>query len=168
METMETVYLSLGSNEGDRRAKMTAAIAELHKLHGVEVAAVSAMYYTAPVGMKEDTAPFLNCVAELRTTLDPLELLDRLEEIELALGRHSKGLYLGRAIDIDILLYGSHIVSLPRLSLPHPRMAQRRFVLEPLAEIAPHVLHPVLKQTSSALKALTPDQQVTREGHRHA
>lgn len=165
---METVYLSLGSNEGDRRANMAAAIAELRKLEGVEVAALSGMYCTTPVGMKHNTAPFLNCVVELSTALDPLDLLDRLEEIELSLGRHSKGLYVDRAIDIDILLYGSHIVALPRLSVPHPRMAQRRFVLEPLAEIAPHVLHPVLKRTSSALNALTADQQVTREGPAHA
>lgn len=165
---METVYLSLGSNDGDRHANMAAAIEELRKLEGVDVASVSGMYCTAPVGMKGGTAPFLNCVAELHTGLDPLDLLDRLEEIELALGRHSKGLYADRAIDIDILLYGSHIVALPRLSVPHPRMAQRRFVLEPLAEIAPHVLHPVLRRTSLALNALTADQQVTREGSAHA
>lgn len=161
---METVYLSLGSNEGDRGANITAAIAELGKLDGVEVASVSGIYRTAPVGMKDDTPPFLNCVAELRTALDPLELLDRLEEIELSLGRGGKALLADRPIDIDILLYGSRVVASPRLSVPHPRMAQRRFVLEPLAEIAPHVLHPVLKRTSVALNALTADQQVTREG----
>ncbi len=165
---METVYLSLGSNEGDRRANIAAAVAELGKVKGIEITSISSIYNAAPIGMKEDTAPFLNCVAALRTTLDPLELLDRLEGVELALGRHSKGLYTDRPIDIDILLYGGRIVALPRLSVPHPRMAQRRFVLEPLAEIAPQVLHPVLKRTSSALNALTADQQVTREGLAHA
>ncbi len=168
MENMETVYLSLGSNEGDRHANIAAAVDGLRKIEGVEVTSISSMYRTAPVGMKVDAAPFLNCVAALRTALDPLELLDRLEEIELSLGRHSKELYADRPIDIDILLYGGHIVALPRLSVPHPQMAQRRFVLEPLAEIAPHVLHPVLKRTSSALNALTADQQVTREGLAHA
>lgn len=168
MGSMETVYLSLGSNKGDRRANMMAAIAELRKLDGVAVASVSAMYCAAPVGMKEDAAPFLNCVAELRTALAPLDLLNLLEEIELALGRRGKSLHADRTIDIDILLYGSRIVTSPRLLVPHPRMAQRRFVLEPLAEIAPHVLHPVLKRTSSALNALTADQQVTREGSAHA
>ncbi len=168
MESMEPVYLSLGSNEGDRRANMAAAIARLRKLDGVEVASVSGMYCTAPVGMKRETAPFLNCVAKLHTALDPMDLLDRLEEIELSLGRRGKALYVDRPIDIDILLYGSRIVKLPRLSVPHPRMAQRRFVLEPLAEIAPHVLHPVLQRTSTALNALTADQQVTREGSAHA
>lgn len=168
MKNVETVYLSLGSNEGNRRANMAAAIAELRKLDGVEVAALSGMYCAVPVEMEKDAAPFLNCVAELRTALDPLNLLDRLEEIELSLGRRGKGLYADRAIDIDILLYGGHIVALPRLSVPHPRMAQRRFVLEPLAEIAPHIVHPVLKRTSAALNALTADQQVTREGPAHA
>ena len=163
MKAVETVYLSLGSNEGDRHANMAAAIAELRKLPGVEVAAVSSMYCAAPVGMKKDAAPFLNCVMELRTAMEPLELLDRLEEIEVSLGRRRKGLPADRIIDIDILLYGSRVVALPRLSVPHPRMARRRFVLEPLAEIAPRLLHPVLKQTIAALNALAADQQVTRE-----
>lgn len=168
MVTTETVYLSIGSNEGDTRTNMAIALAGLRNLDGVELVTVSSMYCTAPVGMGKNASPFLNCVAELRTALDPLELLDRLEEIELLLGRQGKGKCTDRPIDIDILLYGSRVVALPRLSVPHPRMTQRRFVLEPLAEIAPHVLHPVLKRTSSALNALTADQQVTREGIAHA
>jgi 2-amino-4-hydroxy-6-hydroxymethyldihydropteridine diphosphokinase len=154
----ELVYLSLGSNVGDRAANLHTAIDRLRVLG--EVVAVSSFYETEPV---EFTAQpwFLNCAVKLNTEKTPQQLLAGILEIEQQLGRR-RGQQKGpRIIDLDILLFGNLILDDPGLTIPHPAMHERRFVLEPLAEIAPDVLHPVLKRTIRELRdALPPGQTV--------
>ncbi len=152
------VYLSLGSNLGDRRANLEAAIERLRELGDVK--AVSSFYDTDPV---EYTAQpqFLNCVVALETEKMPRQLLASTMAIEQALGRRRvptsgpriKG---PRTIDIDILLFGRSVIDLPELTVPHPAMHERRFVLEPLAEIAPEVRHPVTKRTAREMRDALP------------
>jgi len=140
----KTVYLSLGSNLGDRQANLTSAIERLRDLG--EVVAVSSFYETEPVEFQEQPW-FLNCAVALGTDLMPKQLLSRMLAIEQQMGRRRTRPKGPRMIDIDILLFGNFIVSSRELDVPHPAMHQRRFVLEPLAEIAPEVRHPVLKRT---------------------
>ncbi len=138
----EPVYLSLGSNVGDRAGNLNTAVDRLRALG--EVAAVSSFYETEPV---EFTAQpwFLNCAVQLNTDKTPRQLLTGILEIEQQLGRQ-RGREKGpRIIDLDLLLFGNSIVDDCGLTIPHPAMHQRRFVLEPLAEIAPDVLHPLFK-----------------------
>lgn len=140
----KTAYLSLGSNLGDRAANLETAIGLLADLG--QVKARSSFYETEPVEVQRQPW-FLNCVVTLETELMPRQLLSRVLAIEQKMGRRriqSKG---PRIIDIDILLFGASIVDTPTLTIPHPAMHERRFVLEPLAEIAPDVRHPALKKT---------------------
>ena len=145
-----TSYLSLGSNVGDRAKTLERAANELDSPGEIQVCRLSGFYRTEPVGMESESW-FVNCAAQITTTLSPLELLDRLEELELSMGRKNKGYRADRTLDIDILLYDDMIVSFPRLVIPHPEMANRRFVLEPLREIAPHIIHPLLRKTTGQL-----------------
>lgn len=139
------VYLSLGSNLGDRLANLRTAL-ERMAAAGIEVRRVSSFYKTEPVGFASQ-AWFVNCVAEVRTRLMPLQLLKTLKSIERALGRRS-GVPKGpRPIDIDILLYENAVVRSAALTIPHLRLGERRFVLVPLRELAPHVRHPVVNRT---------------------
>lgn len=131
--------MGLGANLGDRRATLEAALAALARLPGTEVVAVSDLRETAPWGF-EAQPPFLNAVAELRTGLAPPDLLAALREIERGLGRTPTFQWGPREIDLDLLLYGSRRLETPTLTLPHPRLLERPFVCEPLAEIAPEVL----------------------------
>lgn len=132
---MALVYVGLGSNLGDREATIRDALDRIHRLEGAVVLRVSSLRETEPVGY-EDQPRFVNGVAELETTLEPLELLDRLLEIERDLGRNREGPRFGpRSIDLDLLLYDAVVLDHPRLTLPHPRLAEREFVLEPLAEL---------------------------------
>ncbi len=140
----KTVYLSLGSNLGDRQVNLTSAIERLRDLG--EVAAVSSFYETEPVEFVEQPW-FLNCAVALGTDLMPKQLLSKMLAIEQQMGRRRTKPKGPRTIDIDILLFGNSIVSTCELDVPHPAMHQRRFALEPLAEIAPEVRHPVLKRT---------------------
>ncbi len=146
---MKTVYLSLGSNVGDREAYLRAAIEALPGA-GIEVARVSPVYETEPVDYTAQ-AWFLNLVLEARTELFPLQLLMRTARIEGTLGRVRTAPKGPRTLDIDILLYGNAVVRTEGLEIPHPRMSDRRFVLEPLAALAPDLRHPVLGQTMREL-----------------
>lgn len=130
------VYLGLGTNLGDKQKNMNDAIRMLENLVG-EVEKVSSVIETEPEGFKSDNM-FLNAVVKVRTALSPFELLDITQDVEKSLGRKEKssnGIYHDRVIDIDILLYDDINISTPRLVIPHPRMAQREFVMTPLTEI---------------------------------
>lgn len=140
----KTAYLSLGSNLGDRAANLETAIGHLADLG--QVKARSSLYETEPVELERQPW-FLNCVVALDTELMPRQLLSRLLAIELKMGRRRIQPKGPRIIDIDILLFGASIVDTATLTIPHPAMHERRFVLEPLAEIAPDIRHPVLKKT---------------------
>jgi len=156
----ELVYLSLGSNVGDRAGNLNAAIDRLRAVG--EVVAVSSLYETEPVEFTAQ-AWFLNCAATLDTQKTPKQLLAGILEIEQQLGRR-RGQQKGpRIIDIDILLFGNSIVEESGLTIPHPAMQERRFVLEPLAEIAPGVIHPELKRTIRELRDALPPGQAVRK-----
>ena len=149
---MTTVYLGLGTNIGNKKENLTRAIEALSLALG-PCTAHSSFIETAPWGFDSDNA-FLNCAVAFETELTPLELLDTTERIERELGRTIKsagGIYHDRTIDIDILLYGNVVIDTPRLTIPHPLMHLRDFVLEPLAEIAPEVVHPTTGESISRL-----------------
>lgn len=156
----ELAYLSLGSNMGDRAANLRAAIRQLDKAGPVR--AISSLYETQPVDVPEQPW-FLNCVAVIETRIPPRELLKFVLSIEAGMGRlrlREKG---PRKIDVDVLLFGDRVLEEPGLKIPHPAMHQRRFVLEPLVEIAPEAVHPVLNKTArELLAALEPGQTVRK------
>ena len=142
---VKTVYLSLGSNIGDREANLRAALNQLAGA-GLRIQRISPLYETEPVDLAAQRW-FLNLVAEAETDLFPLQLLARTERIERALGRVRTVPKGPRTIDIDILLYANAVVRGDTLEIPHPRMAERRFVLVPLADLAPALRHPVTRLT---------------------
>ncbi len=143
------VYLSLGSNLGDREAHLRNAIARL-QTRGC-VISISSLYETEPVEFT-DQGWFLNCAVALETTETPEQLMATILNIEHEMGRQRTQKKGPRIIDIDILLFSDKIIESPQLTVPHPAMHQRRFVLEPLAEIAPEVRHPLLKKTIRELR----------------
>jgi 2-amino-4-hydroxy-6-hydroxymethyldihydropteridine diphosphokinase len=157
---MNGIYLSLGSNIGARAGNIARALAELPE-HGVRVVGRSSLYETEPVEFLAQ-GWFLNCVVEVETDLAPVELMRALLDIERAMGRERVAPKGPRIIDVDILLYGSRVVRESDLEIPHPRMAERRFVLVPFAEIAPGGVHPVLKKTVAELLAETADRSEVR------
>jgi 2-amino-4-hydroxy-6-hydroxymethyldihydropteridine diphosphokinase len=157
---MNGIYLSLGSNIGARAGNIARALAELPE-HGVRVVGRSSLYETEPVEFLAQGC-FLNCVVEVETDLAPVELMRALLDIERAMGRERVAPKGPRIIDVDILLYGSRVVREADLEIPHPRMAERRFVLVPFAEIAPGGVHPVLKKTVAELLAETADRSEVR------
>jgi len=134
---MERIFLGLGSNLGDRSANLRAAVSHLRKA-GVHPTRSSSCYETEPVG-PQDQGKFLNAVIEVRSSLEPRELLDLCKEIERRLGRQPTIRWGPRLIDIDILLWGDRVIDEPDLRVPHPEMPNRAFVLAPLDEIAPEV-----------------------------
>ena len=157
---MKIVYLSLGSNLGDRQANLAHAVERLGS-SGLQVLRASSIYETEP---RELTAQpwFLNQVVEGETRLFPLQLQKSLQRIERQLGRKPTVPKGPRVIDIDILLFGEAIVSTLELEIPHPRMAERRFVLEPLAELAPDLRHPRTRRTVREMLGGVLDQTVRR------
>lgn len=145
-----TVYLGLGANMGDRLANLREALRRLSEY--IAIQRVSAVYETAPVGMAAQP-DFLNAACLGTTALPPLALLDRIKEIEQAMGRNDRTRNAPRPIDIDILLYDGVTLETPSLTIPHPRLAERAFALAPLADIAGAVLHPTLRETIATLAA---------------
>jgi len=157
-------YLGLGSNVGDRRSHLEAAVTELPK-HGVQATASSSVYETEPVGLVLDQRGFLNACIRIDTGLGPEELLDACKEVERALGRDAEGVRHGpRRIDIDVLLLGSESYSSPRLTLPHLEVTARRFVLVPLLELEPELKLPDGTHLADALSELDHGQRVTKQG----
>jgi 2-amino-4-hydroxy-6-hydroxymethyldihydropteridine diphosphokinase len=146
---MKTVYLSLGSNLGDRQANLEEALRRLESPR-LRVIRRSSFYETEPVGLTGQPW-FLNLVAEAETTLFPMMLLKRAEQIQREMGRKRVVKDGPRNIDIDVLLYGQFQVNSPKLTIPHPRMTGRRFVLAPMAELAPQLRHPVSRRTMKEL-----------------
>ena len=157
----KTVYLSLGSNLGDRAQNLKDAIAALAQV-GVQVVLVSSVYETEPVDYL-DQPWFLNCAVEAETDLPALELLRALRGIEAQRGSKKLVAKGPRLIDMDILLYADEVIDTPELQVPHPRMHRRRFVLEPLAEIAPQARHPILGMSAAEMLANSPDKSTMRK-----
>ena len=156
---MSTVYLGLGSNLGDRRAYLREALRALAALPGTTVQAVSALYESAPWGVT-DQPPFLNAVAAITTPLAPSDLLRAVKRIERAAGRRAGPRWGPRPLDIDLLLYDDQRVNTPDLIIPHPRLAERRFVLAPLQDLRPD-WHDATGRPLAALLAAVADQPVT-------
>ena len=156
-----TSYLSLGSNLGDRKANIDQAIQRLEDLG--RVTARSSLYETEPVETTEEQAWFLNCAAALETELTAPGMLARILDIEQSMGRKRITVKGPRIIDIDILLFGDAVIDSADLTIPHPGMHARRFVLAPLAEIAPEARHPLLKRTARELLEALPAGQTVQK-----
>ena len=157
---MKTAYLALGSNIGDREANLRDAVRRL-ETEDLRVTRKSSLYETAPREVL-DQPWFLNAVIEAETGLFPMQLLGRIRKIESEMGRRRVTLKGPRNIDIDILFYGRSILNSAELQVPHPAIAQRGFVLEPLAEIAPDLRHPVTGKTAHEMLAALEPQGVRR------
>ena len=160
---METeAYIGLGSNQGDRELNLLRAVAETGKLPDSRVTGLSPFYETSPVGVSNQPL-FLNAVLKLSTRLEPHMLLRLLLEIERATFRRERVKHWEpRSMDLDLLLFGNQVIN-DDLIVPHPRMAERRFVLEPLCALAPDLIHPVLKRSiREILAALPSTEQVVR------
>lgn len=148
---MATVYIGLGTNMGNKRGNLLSAAALLAERVG-NILALSTVYETTPWGFQSEN-DFLNAVLVQVTTLTPLELLDTTRRIETEMGRvqKSNGVYHDRIIDIDILMYDDLIMKNDRLTIPHPLMHKRKFVMDPLIEIAPAAIHPVFRKSMEEL-----------------
>ncbi len=146
-----TAYLALGANLGDREGNIRMALGALADTEGIWITRTSSLMENPAVGGPADAPAFLNAAAEIKTTLGSHALLHRILQIEQQLGRVRRERWEPRPIDIDLLLYGELIISSQELVIPHPLMHERRFVLEPLAEIAPEAVHPMLQMTIAGL-----------------
>jgi 2-amino-4-hydroxy-6-hydroxymethyldihydropteridine diphosphokinase len=164
---LQVGFLGLGSNLGDRRANLQAAVEALWA-HGVAVLAASSVYETAPVGDIADQPDFLNACVQVETALEPEALLDACKAVEAALGRELSGpgyvRHGPRPLDVDVLVLGERAYASERLRIPHPRLHERRFVLVPLLELAPGLELPGDGRAADALAALGGDQAVRRAG----
>ncbi len=159
-DTMHSAYLSLGSNVGNREAQLRQAVSRLETVGRVR--RVSSFYETEPVEFTEQPW-FLNCAVALEMSVTPQELMKSILQIEEKMGRRRVQKKGPREIDIDILLFGDEVVESEELTVPHPAMAQRRFVLDPLAEIAPDVRHPTIGKTVQELLRELPEGQAVRK-----
>ena len=157
---LKPVYLSLGSNVGDRVANLRTALTLLGAVG--KVAAVSSFYETEPVELTSQPW-FLNCAAKLETERMPKQLMKSILDLERVMGRQRQQKKGPRNIDIDVLLFGTSIIETQGLTVPHPALHERRFVLEPLAEIAPEIRHPVFKRTIRELRDALPPGQAVRK-----
>ena len=157
---MKTAFLALGSNIGDREANLRDAVTRLES-HEIHLLRRSSLYETAPQELL-DQPWFLNAVVQVETILFPMQLLARVREIERQMGRRRVTPKGPRNIDIDILFYGRTVIATAELEVPHPRIAQRRFVLEPLAEIAPEFRHPQTGKTANEMLAALEPQGTRR------
>lgn len=157
---MKTAFLALGSNIGDREANLREAVERLDA-GDIRVTRRSSLYETAPQELL-DQPWFLNAVVAIETSLFPMQLLARVRAVERDMGRRRVIPKGPRNIDIDILFYARAVIATAELEVPHPRLAQRRFVLEPLAEIAPDLRHPVMGKTASEMLATLEPQGVRR------
>ena len=154
-----SVYVALGSNLGDRAATLDAAVRAMGELPGVRVRRRSSTHVTRAMLPPEDPRAqpdYFNAVVELETQLAPRALLQALKQLEVRLGRMQATRWAAREIDLDLLLWDDAVVNEPDFQVPHPGLATRRFVLAPLAELAPDLMHPVLRQTIEALLAAAP------------
>lgn len=148
---MTSVFIGIGTNDGDRPANISRAVEALGASGGIRVLQIAPIMETQPAGGPPQ-GHFLNTVIEIETALPPLRLLERLQQLERQLGRSPSAVRWGpRVIDLDILFYKDQVVQELQLTIPHPLMHQRRFVLEPLAQLAPDVVHPVLRKTVTQL-----------------
>jgi 2-amino-4-hydroxy-6-hydroxymethyldihydropteridine diphosphokinase len=144
-------YIALGANLGDREMNIKRALQLLHETPGIKVTKISSFLENPAVGGPADAPSFINAAAEIETTLGSHALLQRMMEIEITLGRQRRTKWEPRPIDLDILLYGDQVISSQELIIPHPLMHERRFVLQPLAEIGPDVVHPMLQMSIAGL-----------------
>lgn len=158
---MNKAYLLTGGNTGERKMELSRAVALIAAKTG-KILKQSHLYETAAWG-KTDQSPFLNQALLIETPLSPQALLESILAIELEMGRERKEKYGPRNIDIDILLYNNEIISQPHLHIPHPEMTRRRFVLTPLSEIAPNLIHPTLHLSIKKLLELCPDTLEVRQ-----
>lgn len=154
-------YIGFGANLGDRESNCRKALVLLDAAKGVRVAACSRLYWTEPVQV-ESTEWFVNGAAALETTLSPEDLLGLLLRIEAEMGRERSRAGASRTIDLDLLFYDDIVRKRPGLSVPHPRIQERKFVLVPLHDIAPSFVHPVLRQTVAQLLERCPDQNTVQ------
>jgi 2-amino-4-hydroxy-6-hydroxymethyldihydropteridine diphosphokinase len=156
------IFIELGGNQGDRVEFLTRALYEIEKTIG-KIIQTSSLYETPPWGFKSDDA-FLNQVIELQSDLNSGIMMQKLHQIELQLGRvRGSNQYMSRTIDLDVLFYGQQILKSDVLEIPHPRLHLRRFVLEPMAEIAPDFIHPVFKKNISQLLMECVDNSVCKK-----
>lgn len=154
---MAVVYISLGSNMGRRRENCLRALAELDQAPVGSLTGRSAFYLSQPVDCGRQNW-FVNAAARLDTRLDPFALLQQTKRIEIQLGRRMSAVRFGpRIIDLDIVLYDDQILDLPELTIPHPRMHKRRFVLQPICDIDDRIVHPVFKEPLTGLLARIPE-----------
>ena len=159
---MSRIFIGVGSNEGERIEYISKAIRALGATSGIRLMQMATIVETEPIGGPPQ-GPYLNTVVELETAREPADLLSVLQDIERRMGRTpSMQRWAPRPIDLDILLYDDRVIQAPTLSIPHPRMHERRFVLEPLAQLAPEFIHPVLHLSISRLLTRLPDSSLTR------